>query len=88
MQEMTGDWVYPENIVVMTTHGAKSGMMHIGVHEGVGMVRPVIEDQWYVIDSPFLWNDSHDLWDDIDQWYNSGDRPRDEDGRVIPFPVH
>lgn len=75
----------PYRVVISTTEGTISGMVSVGVKDGIGYVSPDIEDAVYRISGDGDYSNVEQLYDAVVNWNDS--RPIDEDGRVIPFPA-
>lgn len=75
------------DVVIATTQGVHSGQCSLSVDKyGTGYMMPAIENQWYTIDSHKQWDNSQHLYDDVMEWFNDDTPPRDDEGRIIPFP--
>lgn len=78
---------YENRITVRTVDGIKSGTMTFYLDDnGKCSISPDItqpDREYHDIDTENTWESFNDLKEDIDSWCN--DKPRDEEGRVIPF---
>lgn len=77
---------FNKRMTVLTTEGVHSGVMDFYLDDkGRCFVSPVINDDTvYQLDTERTWDDKESLFQDISQWRK--DRPRDDEGRIIPFP--
>lgn len=78
---------YKNRITVRTVDGTKSGTMTFYLDDnGKCSISPDItqpDREYHDMDTEKTWESFNDLKEDIDSWCN--DKPRDEEGRVIPF---
>lgn len=78
---------YKNRITVRTVDGTKSGTMTFYLDDnGKCSISPDItqpDREYHDIDTEKTWGNFNDLKEDLDSWCN--DKPRDEEGRVIPF---
>lgn len=77
---------FEKRVTVATEDGVKSGVMAFYLdNDGKCFVSPKISPgEWFALDTEERWEDADAFHEDISMWRE--DRPRDEDGRVIPFP--
>ena len=77
---------FDKRVTVTTEDGVKSGVMEFYLNDdGKCFVSPKISpDEKFALDTDYRWEDADAFHEDISMWRE--DRPRDEDGRVIPFP--
>jgi len=78
---------YENRITVNTVDGTKSGIMTFYLNDnGKCSISPDItqpDREYHDVDTEKTWSSFDDLKEDLDSWCNS--KPRDEEGRVIPF---
>ena len=78
---------YENRITVRTVDGTKSGTMTFYLDDdGKCSISPNItqpDREYYDMDTEKTWRSSNALKEDLDSWCNN--KPRDEEGRVIPF---
>lgn len=78
---------YENRITVRTVDGTKSGTMTFYLNDnGKCSISPDItqpDREYHDMDTEKTWESFNDLKEDLDSWCN--DKPRDEEGRVIPF---
>ncbi len=78
---------YENRITVNTVDGTKSGVMTFYLDDdGKCSISPNVtkpDREYYDMDTEKTWGSYNDLKEDLDSWCN--DKPRDEEGRVIPF---
>lgn len=78
---------YENRITVRTVDGTKSGIMTFYLDDnGKCSISPDItqpDREYHDMDTKKTWENFNDLKEDLDSWCN--DKPRDEEGRVIPF---
>lgn len=79
---------YDKRITVATTTGTHSGIMTFFLDDnGQCSVSPDITSpnrKYYDVDTGKTWDSYNSLEKDLDQWHK--DKPRDGEGRVVPFP--
>ena len=78
---------YENRITVRTVDGTKSGTMTFYLDDnGKCSVSPDItqpDREYHDMDTEKTWSDFNVLKEDLDSWCNN--KPRDGEGRVIPF---
>lgn len=80
---------YPHVIVVSAEGYTYSDFCSFAVDtHGAAWVNPEAYGEWKKIDGDATYSTVDSVVDLVNQWYNDGDYPRDEDDRVIPFPKH
>lgn len=77
---------FSKRVTVATEDGVKSGVMAFYLDdEGRCFVSPKISpEERFSVETNKRWNSAEVLHCDITAWKDN--RPRDEDGRIIPFP--
>lgn len=79
---------FNNRVTVATDDGVKSGIMTFYLDdEGECFVAPKISpEERFPVETDKRWDTAETLHDDIASWRS--DRPRDEDGRIVPFPCN
>lgn len=78
---------YPTRVVVNTVDGVKSGKMTFYLDDaGKCSISPDItkpDRTYHDMDTSKTWDSYEDLERDLDYWCK--EKPRDDEGRVVPF---
>lgn len=87
---MNHNEIFVEDINAMTSQGVMSGPLIMKVNDGKVSARYSFaeDDEMFSVEKnsdDSLVKDTEELQDKISQWFSDGEKPRDEDGNVIPF---